>query len=128
MAADVQIERHRFGAQQMVVDRRDFEAARLQLADHGIDLAAQQDQIAHDHRTIMHRLERRPAAKRQTGLDSDIIDLHLQVGPRKAIAVDVARDGRASADGRIDLLPVDALGMGGSCHGCASTDRQYKFY
>src|SRR5262249_19585291 len=41
------------------------------------------------------------------------VDGHLQVGARKAIAVNVARHGGRSSQGFVDLLPVDLLGARG---------------
>src|SRR6266550_2852063 len=61
--ADMQVKGHRLGAQQVVVNCRDLEAAFLELTDDGIDLGAEQYEIAHHHRHVAHRLEGRPPAE-----------------------------------------------------------------
>ena len=65
VTADMHVEGRRVGAQQMVVDRRDFEAVLDQLGHDRIDLGLKQHEIAHHHRAAMRRLESRPAAERQ---------------------------------------------------------------
>ena len=76
--ADVHVEGRRVGAQQMIVDRGDVEAALDQLGHHRIDLGLQQHQIAHHHGAAMHRLERDPAAEREGRLDGDAVERDLR--------------------------------------------------
>src|SRR5207302_827509 len=82
---------------------------------HGIDLGLEQNEIAHDHDTAMHWLERGPTAERERRSDGDAVQSHIKVGARKRVAVDVASyGGCACADRFIHLLPVDLLGVGGA--------------
>ena len=56
--------------QQMVVERGLFDAALLELGEHGVDFALEQHEVAHQHRLgVAHLVERDPRAKRQRGLD-----------------------------------------------------------
>ena len=49
MALDVHVERHGLGAQQVVVQRADLDAAFLELAHDRGHLVLRQHEIAHDH-------------------------------------------------------------------------------
>ena len=96
VAADMHVERCGIGAQQVVVNRRDLDAAVDHFGHDRIDLGFQQHQVAHRHRFAVHRLERDPAAERQRWPDGDAIQRHRQIGARKSIAMDIAGDGRLS--------------------------------
>jgi len=100
--------------EQVIVHGRDLEAVLDQLGHDWIDLGIEQYQIAHRHGAAMRGLERDPAAERKRRPDGDAVERHRQVAARKAVTVNVARDGGcASSDRFIDLLPVDLLGTGG---------------
>src|SRR3954467_15027816 len=60
----------------------------------------------------MRWLECNPATQRQGWPDSDAIERHVQIGARKAVAVNIARDRSLSAKRRIDLGPVNVLRVG----------------
>ena len=104
-------------AQDVIVHGGDLEAVLDQLGHDRIDLGLEQHEIAHHHRAAVHRLERRPAAERQCRPDGDAIERHLQVGARKAVAMNVAGHGGGASQRFVDLLPVDLLGAGGRAHG-----------
>jgi hypothetical protein len=78
MPADMHVERGRSCAQQMIVNRRDIEAAVEQPRHDWIDLGLQQDKVAHDRHAGVHRLERDPAAERQCRPDREWILQHLK--------------------------------------------------
>jgi hypothetical protein len=59
---DMHVHGHGFGAQQVIVQRRDPDAAVLELLHHAVDLVLGHDEIAHYHRLIAGRLESEPAA------------------------------------------------------------------
>ena len=113
VAADVHVEGRGRGAQQVIVDRGDLEPVLDQLGHHRVDLGFEQHEVAHDHRAAVRRLERHPAAERECRLDGHAVERHLQVGARKAVAVDIAGHCRAPSHGLVDFLPVDVLGGGG---------------
>ena len=53
----------------MVVHGRHLQALGKQLRHHRIDFAFGQDEIAHHHGRVAHRLERDPAAEGEAGLE-----------------------------------------------------------
>ena len=116
MPADMHVEGQGRAAQHVIMYRGDLEAVLDQLGHDRIDLGLEQHEIAHHHGPAVHRLERRPAAQRQCRPDGDAIERHLQVGARKAVAMNVARHGGGSSQRLVDLLPVDLLGAGGRAH------------
>jgi hypothetical protein len=93
MAADMHVEGQGLGAQQMVVNCGDFEAALEQLGHDGIDLGLKQHKITHHHRGTVHRLESDPAYKREGRPDRQTVKRHLKVGAWKAIASPAAAAG-----------------------------------
>jgi hypothetical protein len=97
----VNVRDHRRFAHQMVVDRGDLEAARLQRADDRLDFRGTQHQVAHHHR----RRKRRPRSEGQRRLDADLADVHIEIASRPAVAMDVAghRLSRLTED-RVDAL------------------------
>jgi hypothetical protein len=110
MASDMHVERRRARTQHMIVHGGYLQPAFNQLEHDRIDLGLQQYEISHRHRTTMGRLERDPAAQRERGLDGDAVKRDREIGARETISVDVTRDdGRLSADGLVDLLPIDLL-------------------
>jgi hypothetical protein len=113
MAADVHIEGSRAGTQQMIVHGGDLQAAFDHLQHDGVDLALEQDEIAHHHGFPMHRLERDPTAERQARFDVYAVKRHGEVAARKAIAAHVTRNRRFPAERVVDLLPVDFLRVSG---------------
>ena len=127
VAADVHVERQGRAAQHVIVDRGDLEAALDQLGHDRIDLGLEQHEIAHHHRAAVHRLERDPAAERECRPDGDAVERHLQVGARKAVAMDVAGYGGGPAQRFVDLLPVDLLGAGGGAHGRHGTNCEHLY-
>ena len=91
----------------MVVKRGDLDPVLEELLHHRIDLVMGQDQVAHDHRLIAHRLEGEPGAEREARLDVDAVERDLQVRARQADAIDAARRDRAFlAECLADRLPV----------------------
>ena len=112
MTADMHVEGRGRGAQQVVMHRRDLEAALQQLHHHRIDLGFEQNEVAHDHGAAMRRHERDPAAERQGRLDGDAVQRHVEIAARETVTVNLAGHGRRPAEGGIDLLPVDLLGVG----------------
>ena len=90
MPMNVHVKRGRVGAQQMIVQRGDVDAALKQLCHHRLNLGLGQHKIAHDERAIGYRLEAKPAAERQRRLDGHAVDGHLKVAARNAVAVDIA--------------------------------------
>ena len=62
MTAYVHVERFRIGAQQMIVNRGDIDAAVEQLCHDRIDLGLEQHEVAHHHGAAVSRLECDPAA------------------------------------------------------------------
>ena len=106
--------------QQVIVHSGDLAAILDELEHDRIDLGFEQHQIAHDHDPAMHGLERGPAAERERRADGDAVERDVEIGARKRITVHVpGYGGSVSADGFIDLFPVDLLGVG-----CASDARQ----
>ena len=79
---------------------------RQQFRHHGIDLRFGQDEIAHHHRRVAHRLERDPAAERKARLELDAVEADLEIGSGKSIAVNRAAYRRGAAKDEIDFLPV----------------------
>jgi hypothetical protein len=112
-------------AQHVVVNRGDLHAVLNQLGHHRIDFGLEQDEVAHDHRPAVGRLECGPAAERQGRLDGDPVERHRKVGARKPIAVNVARYGGAPSYRFIDLFPVDLLGAGGGAKCRHSANRKH---
>ena len=117
MSTDMHVEGFRVGAQQMIVDRRNVDAAFEQLSHGRIDFGFEQDQVAHHHRFAAPRLEGGPAAERQRGFDCDAVDRHLKIGSRKTVTVNLTRDGTGLSQCCIDLLPVDLLSRSGGGNG-----------
>ena len=71
---DMHVKRRRIGAQQMVVQGGHLKALGKQLAHHRIDLAFGEDEVAHHHRLVPHRLEGYPAAEGEAGFDGHSIE------------------------------------------------------
>src|ERR1700746_1973371 len=92
----------------MVVHGCYLDAVLDQLAHHWVDLRFQQDKIAHDHCVTTHGFKCHPTAERQSGLNSDAVQRHVEVGAWKPIAMHITGD-RRWAQGIIDLWPVNAL-------------------
>ena len=113
MSANMHVERQRLGAQQVIVNSRDFKATFHKLGHDRVDLALQQHEVAHGHRHVPHRLERDPAAQRQRWPDSDAVKRDLEVAAREAVTMNGAADGAGSAENTVDLGPVGALSIGG---------------
>ena len=93
----------------MIMHRCNFDPALDQFRHHGIDLGFEENEIAHDHCAVMHRLEGHPSAERERRLDRDAVEGHRKIGARKAVSVHVAGDGRLSSKCRINFLPIDFL-------------------
>ena len=127
MAADMHVERQGSAAQDVIMHGGDLEAALDQLGHDRINFGLEQHEIAHHHRAAMHRLERGPAAERQGRPDGDAIERHLQVGARKAVAMNVAGYGGGPSQCFIDLLPVDLLGTGCGGHRPHGTNCEHLY-
>ena len=117
MSPDMQIEGRRGCAEQVIMNRRDFEAAIDQFRHDRIDLGLKKDQIAHGHDAVMCWLQCNPTAERKRGRDRDPIKGYLEVTPGKAVAMNVAGYCGLPAECGIYLLPIDILGIseGGGC-------------
>src|SRR5580704_5131420 len=74
----------------MVVHRRYVKTSRSQFCDDGIQLALEQDQIAHDHRTVVGSEKRRPRAKRKAWLNRKAVHGNVQIASRKTNLIYVA--------------------------------------
>src|SRR5258707_224160 len=109
VSAHVHVKRQGLGAQQMILDGRNLEAAFQQLGHHGIDLALEQQEIAHDHRHVPHRLERDPAAQGKRGPDCYAVERDREISARKAVTMNRAADRPGSAENPVNLRPIDAL-------------------
>ena len=107
MPMNVHVVGGRDRAQQVVVKRGDVDAALKQLRHHRLDLGFGQHEIAHDQRTIGHRLESEPAAKGQRRLDSHAVNGHLKVAARDTVTVDLTLHRCGLAESGIDLAPVN---------------------
>ena len=91
VAADMHVEGRGIGAQQMIVNGGNLDAAFDQLGHYGIDFGFEEDEIAHCHRAVMHRLEGDPSAQGQGWLDGDAIERYRKIGAGKAVTMNVAR-------------------------------------
>ena len=90
----------------MVVQGGHLKALGKQLAHHRIDLVFGQDEIAHHHRFVAHRLEGEPAAEGEAGLEGHSVERNVEVAAGQPIAMHVARDGSRSGEDRVDNRPV----------------------
>jgi hypothetical protein len=84
------VKRRRVGAQQVVVQGGHLQALRQELAHHRIDLSFGEDQVAHHHRFVAHRLEGDPAAKREAWLDRHAIERDIEIATGQPVAMHVA--------------------------------------
>ena len=112
MTGDVHVEGRRVRPQQVIMHGGDLETARDHFGHDRIDLGVQEHKVSHDHGTAMRGLECDPAAERQCRLDRHSVQRHREIRARKAVAVNVVRDGGLAAERLVDLLPVDVLRMG----------------
>ena len=87
---DMHVERRRIGAQQMIVQGGHLKALGKQLAHHGIDLAFGEDEVAHHHRFVPHRLEGEPAAEGEAGLEGHAVERNVEVAAGQPVAMHVA--------------------------------------
>jgi hypothetical protein len=91
---------------------RDLDPAFDHFGQDRVDLGLQQHEIAHCHRLAMHRLESNPSAERKRWPDCDAIKRHGEIGAQKSVAMHIAGDrGGRAAERRVDLLPINFLGM-----------------
>jgi hypothetical protein len=93
-----------------------------QLAHHWIDLAFGEDEVAHHHRFVPHRLEGEPAAKREGGFEGHPVERNGEVAAGQPIAMYIARYGSRPGQDRIDNEPVRLRrirrhGQGGKAQG-----------
>ena len=112
VSADMHVERQRFSAQQVIVNRGDFHPAFDQLGHDRVDFALEQHKVTHRHRHVPHRLEGDPAAERKGRPDRHAVERDLKVRAGKTPAMNRAADGSRSAKNPVDLGPVDALRIG----------------
>ncbi len=114
MSADMHVERQRFGAQQVIVNRGDLHAAFEQLGHDWVNLALEQHQVTHRHgHVITHRLEGDPSDERKGRPDRHAVERHLEIRTGEAIAMNGAADRARPSKNPVDLGPIDALGLGG---------------
>src|SRR6267154_1448914 len=116
VAAAVEVHVHGCGrgAQQMVVQRRDLDAALDEFLHHGVDLFMQEHEVAHHHCLAAHFLECEIGAQGKSGSDRDLVEGDLQVAPPKTDAVDSAGQLRTgSAESLRDRGPVVVGCQGG---------------
>ena len=90
----------------MVVQGGHLKALGKQLAHHRIDFAFGQDEVAHHHGLVAHRLESDPAAEGEAGLKSHSVQRNVEVAAGQPIAMHVARDGSRPGQDRVDNEPV----------------------
>src|SRR5215470_14041737 len=128
MPADMHVESQRLCAQQVVMDSCDINTAFDQLSHDWIYFALKQDEVAHHHRHVPHRLERGPAAESECRADRYAVERHLQVGSRKAVAMNGTADRARPAENAIDLGPIDSLRMGADCrcHNNAASSEEFN--
>jgi hypothetical protein len=103
------IHRERLVAQQVIVQRRDLDFPRGELAHDGVDLIHGQHEVAHDHAVISHFLESEPTPERKTGFQLDAVECDLQIGAWQTDPVDATRRRRAGlakrlADARLPIV------------------------
>ena len=87
---DMHIKGFRIRMEQVIMHRCDLETALDHFRHHGTDLGLEQYEIAHNHGSALHRLERKPAAERQRRLDGDVVQRHREIAARKSVAADVS--------------------------------------
>jgi hypothetical protein len=85
MPADMHIIGWWIGAQQMVMNGCNDNAARHHLLHDRVDLVFKQDEIAHHHGLAFHLIERDPAGKGERRLDRHAVDGDVEVGARKGV-------------------------------------------
>ena len=93
VSVEVEVENLRRLARQVVVQRQDLEASRLELAHHAVDLGGEEHEVAHRHRlpAAGGPVKRRPRSERQRRLDRDVPDLHGEIRPGPTEPMDIAR-------------------------------------
>ena len=84
------VKRRRVGAQQVVVQGGHLQALRQGLAHHRIDLSFGEDQVAHHHGFVAHRLEGDPTAKCEAWLDRHAVERNVEIAAGQPVAMDVA--------------------------------------
>src|SRR5689334_17178728 len=98
---------------QVIMKPRYLDAMLDQLRHHGRDFFLQQNEIAHYHGFRTHGLESDPATKSERRFYSNAIQRYVEVSAREAVPMHVAGGhGCLSAEGFIDLSPVDLLAIG----------------
>ena len=117
MSRDMHVKRRRIGAQQVIVQGSHFNALRKQLAHHRIDLAFRQDEVAHHHGLVPHRLEGDPAAEGEARFERHSIKRNVKVAAEQPIAMHVARDGSRPGQDRVDKEPVRLCRLRRHAHG-----------
>ena len=91
----------------MVVQRRDLDSLPGQFLHDRAHLIGGEDEIAHDQRLIPLGSKGEPGAERQRRLQLHAIEQDLEIGARKANAVDTAGHLRAGfAEGLGNLTPI----------------------
>ena len=120
---DMHVERRRMGAQQMVVQGSHLKALGKQLAHHRIDFAFREDEVAHHHGLVPHRLEGHPAAEGEARFEGHSIKRNVEVAAGQPIAMDVARDGSRPGQDRVDNEPVRLRRLRRHGQGDAKRDR-----
>ena len=113
----------RMGAQQMVVQGSHLKALGKQLAHHRIDFAFREDEVAHHHGLVPHRLEGHPAAEGEARFEGHSIKRNVEVAAGQPIAMDVARDGSRPGQDRVDNEPVRLRRLRRHGQGDAKRDR-----
>jgi hypothetical protein len=106
LARHVHVEDRRNGPQHMIVQRRDLDAFREQLAHNRIDLAPGQHQVAHHDRGAAHGVEGQPAAERERRPEGDPVDGNVEVASRKPVSVHLVGDNRRPGEDRVNDRPV----------------------
>ena len=91
----------------MIVQGSDGEATREEASQNRVHLGMRQNEVAHDHHLIAHRLKRRPRTEREGRFDRDAIEGDRKIAPGKREPVHaICRDRAGSTKRRIDLAPV----------------------
>ena len=87
---DMHVKRRRVGAQQVIMQGGHLNALGKQLAHHRIDFAFGEDEVAHHHRFVPHRLEGEPAAKGKARFEGHSVEGNLEVAAGQPVAMHLA--------------------------------------
>src|SRR5579883_2643277 len=108
----------------MIMDGRDLQPLCEKFGYDRVDFRFRENEIAHHHRLVPHRLEGQPAAEREVWLERDAVERDFQVGPRQTDAVDAVRLHRALLVERLgNFAPIAVSAEGSARHDAASDEK-----